>query len=346
MQTFLQYVAKDIIAKHGAENLADIAVVFPNKRASLFLNQAIFEETGHAVWSPSYITISDLFRRHSDKKVPDQIELIFRLYREYVKLTGSDEPLDHFFSWGQLMLADFDDLDKNLVEADKLFINLEAWQEMRDFSFLSEEQRTSLEEFFGKVETDTVLQKKFNDIWKNLGPLYHAFRDSLQRDGLAYEGMLYRDVVEHNMGKEGNAQFHFKHYIFIGFNLLQKVEQRFFRQMRDLGIAEFYWDYDTYFMTPRQEAGRYIRRYLDKLPNELGPGRASAGIDTDAVYDNLRKPKDITYISAPTEDIQARYVATWLSGLGDVVKNDPRSVAIVLCDESLCRTSSIASRRR
>lgn len=159
MQTFLQYVAKDIIAKHGAENLADIAVVFPNKRASLFLNQAIFEETGHAVWSPSYITISDLFRRHSDKKVPDQIELIFRLYREYVKLTGSDEPLDHFFSWGQLMLADFDDLDKNLVEADKLFINLEAWQEMRDFSFLSEEQRTSLEEFFGKVETDTVLQK-------------------------------------------------------------------------------------------------------------------------------------------------------------------------------------------
>lgn len=335
MQTFLQYVAKDIIAKHGAENLADIAVVFPNKRASLFLNQAIFEETGHAVWSPSYITISDLFRRHSDKKVPDQIELIFRLYREYVKLTGSDEPLDHFFSWGQLMLADFDDLDKNLVEADKLFINLEAWQEMRDFSFLSEEQRTSLEEFFGKVETDTVLQKKFNDIWKNLGPLYHAFRDSLQRDGLAYEGMLYRDVVEHNMGKEGNAQFHFKHYIFVGFNLLQKVEQRFFRQMRDLGIAEFYWDYDTYFMTPRQEAGRYIRRYLDKLPNELGPGRASAGIDTDAVYDNLRKPKDITYISAPTEDIQARYVATWLSGLGDVIKNDPRSVAIVLCDESL-----------
>lgn len=166
MHTFLQYVAKDIITKHGGGNLADIAVVFPNKRASLFLNQALFEEAGHAVWSPSYITISDLFRQHSDLKVPDQIELIFRLYREYVKLTGSDEPLDHFFSWGQLMLADFDDLDKNLVEADKLFINLEAWQEMRDYSFLSEEQRKSLEDFFGKVETDTVLQKKFNDIWK------------------------------------------------------------------------------------------------------------------------------------------------------------------------------------
>lgn len=330
MQTFLQYVAKDIIAKHGGENLADIAVVFPNKRAALFLNPALFEEAGHAVWSPSYITISDLFRRHSDLKVPDQIELIFRLYREYVKLTGSDEPLDHFFSWGQLMLADFDDLDKNLVEADKLFINLEAWQEMRDFSFLSDQQRKSLETFFGKVETDTVLQKKFNDIWKNLGPLYHAFRDSLRKDGLAYEGMLYRDVVEHKV-----SDFHYKHYIFVGFNLLQKVEQRFFRQMREAGIAEFYWDYDTYFLTGQHEAGRYIRRYLDKLPNELGPGRASAGIDTDAVYNNLTKPKDITYISAPTEDIQARYVTTWLRGLGDVVKTNPRSVAIVLCDESL-----------
>ena len=330
MQTFLQYVAKDIIAKHGGENLADIAVVFPNKRAALFLNQALFEEAGHAVWSPSYITISDLFRRHSDLKVPDQIELIFRLYREYVKLTGSDEPLDHFFSWGQLMLADFDDLDKNLVEADKLFINLEAWQEMRDFSFLSDQQRKSLETFFGKVETDTVLQKKFNDIWKNLKPLYHAFRDSLRKDGLAYEGMLYRDVVEHKV-----SDFHFKHYIFVGFNLLQKVEQRFFRQMKEAGIAEFYWDYDTYFLNGQHEAGRYIRRYLDKLPNELGPGRASAGIDTDAVYNNLTKPKDITYISAPTEDIQARYVTTWLRGLGDVVKTNPRSVAIVLCDESL-----------
>ena len=330
MQTFLQYVAKDIIAKHGGENLADIAVVFPNKRAALFLNDSLFEEAGHAVWSPSYITISDLFRRHSGLRVPDQIELTFRLYSQYVKLTGSDEPLDHFFSWGQLMLADFDDLDKNLVEADKLFINLEAWQEMRDFSFLSEQQRKSLENFFGKVETDTVLQKKFNDIWKNLEPLYHAFRDSLRKDGLAYEGMLYRDVAEHKL-----SDFHFKHYIFVGFNLLQKVEQRFFRQMKEAGIAEFYWDYDTYFMTGQHEAGRYIRRYLNKLPNELGPGRASAGIDTDAVYNNLSKPKDITYISAPTEDIQARYVATWLRGLGDVVNTNPRSVAIVLCDESL-----------
>lgn len=330
MRTFLQNVAKDILAKHGGENLADIAVVFPNKRASLFLNQALYEETGHTVWSPSYFTISDLFRNHSSLVVADQIDLVFRLYKAYVKLTGSDEPLDHFFSWGQLMLSDFDDLDKNLVDADKLFISLEAWQEMRDFSFLSDQQRESLESFFGKVETETLLQQRFNDIWKSLGPLYHAFRKDLRRDGLAYEGMLYRDVVERKV-----SDFRFKHYVFVGFNLLQKVERRLFLQLKEAGMAEFYWDYDTYFMTNGHEAGRYIRRYLDRLPNELSAGRASESIDTDAIYNNLSKKKDITYVSAPTEDIQARYVTTWLRGLGDVVKTNPRSVAIVLCDERL-----------
>ena len=330
MRTFLQNVAKDILAKHGCENLADIAMVFPNKRASLFFNQALYNEAGHTVWSPAYFTISDLFRSHSSLAVADQIDLVFRLYQEYVKLTGSEEPLDHFFSWGQLMLADFDDLDKNLVEADKLFISLEAWQEMRDFSFLSEQQRKSLENFFGKVETETVLQQRFNDIWKNLGPLYHAFRQGLRDDGIAYEGMLYRDVVEHKLSK-----LRYKHYIFVGFNLLQKVERRLFQQLKDAGKAEFYWDYDTYFMDNGHEAGRYIRQYLERLPNELAPGRASEGIDTDSVYNNLSKKKDVTYISAPTDDIQARYVSTWIRGLGDVVKTSPRSVAIVLCDERL-----------
>lgn len=333
MTTFLQYVAKDILAKHGLDGMADTAVVFPNKRASLFLNQALYAEAGRPVWSPSYFTISDFFRHHSTLTVPDQIELVFRLYNTYVSVTGNDEPLDHFFSWGQLMLADFDDLDKNLVDADKLFINLEAWQEMRDYSFLSEQQRKSLEDFFGKVATDTALQKRFNDIWKQLGPVYRAFRDSLAKDGLAYEGMLYRDVVE-----RGLTGLHYKHYIFVGFNLLQKVEQRLFRQLMDMGVAEFYWDYDKYYLSPEHEAGRYIRQYLDKFPNELSPERASADIDTDEVYDNFSKAKDITYASAPTEDIQARYVSAWLrqcKSRNPQFEAEANQYAIVLADERL-----------
>lgn len=335
---FLQYVAKDLLAKHGTNGLADIAVVFPNKRASLFLNRALYEEAGRPVWSPAYYTISDLFRRHSELVVPDQIALVFKLYNIFADVTGSDEPLDHFYSWGQLMLSDFDDLDKNLVDADKLFINLESWQEMKDFSFLSEQQRKSLEEFFGKVMDDTALQHRFNDIWKYLGNIYHAFRHSLKAEGLAYEGMLYRDVAEH-----GISDFHYKHYVFVGFNLLQKVEQQLFAKLKDKGIAEFYWDYDNYYMDAGHEAGRYIRRYVEKFPNELSAERVSSGINIDDIYDNLSKPKDITYISAPTEDIQARFVSQWLEkskvqsselNVQCSVSNIPNT-AIVLCDEHL-----------
>lgn len=207
----------------------------------------------------------------------------------------------------RLMLSDFDDLDKNLAEADKLFINLEAWQGMKDFSFLSDVQRKSLEEFFGKVMDHTELQQRYNTIWKHLGEIYKVFRKSLLDDGLAYEGMLYRDVAERKP-----SDFRYKHYIFVGFNLLQKVEQRLFLHLKDLGMAEFYWDYDKNILEPQQEAGRYIRQYLTRFPNELSEDRVSPGIDVDEVYNQLSKPKDITYLSAPTEDIQARYVTTWL----------------------------------
>lgn len=338
---FLQYVAKDMLAKHGASGLANVAVIFPNKRASLFLNQALYEEAGHPVWSPAYFTISDLFRRHSTLIVPDQMTLVFRLYNIFVQETGGSEALDHFYSWGQLMLSDFDDIDKNLVDADKLFINLAAWEEMKDFSFLSEQQRKSLESFFGTVIADTPLQQRFNDIWQHLGQIYHAFRNSLAKDGFAYEGMLYRDVAEKRA-----TDFHYKHYIFVGFNLLQKVEQKLFMRLKELGMAEFYWDYDTYYINGQHEAGRYIARYLDKFPNELSPERASAGIDTDVVYSNFSKSKDVAYISAPTEDIQARYVSTWLREQIKIQNSNHKSqsstlnpqsnnTAIVLCDERL-----------
>lgn len=329
---FLQYVAKDILAKHDKERLASVAVVFPNKRASLFLNKYLFEESKKPLWSPAYITISDLFRRHSTLSVPDQISLIFRLYNVYCGITGSSETLDHFFSWGQLMLADFDDIDKNLVDADKLFVNLEAWQEYKDFSFLTEKQRQSLEAFFGSMMQETALQRQFNDTWKHLRQIYHAFRESLQKDGLAYEGMLYRQVVE-----QGIDNLQYEHYVFVGFNLLQKVEQKLFTQLKEEGKAEFYWDYDNYYMSSQHEAGRYIKQYLERFPNELSEQRIAIDAEMSDIYDNMAKPKDITFVSAPTEDIQARYVTSWLGEIldGDDSNIEANKIAIVLADEHL-----------
>ncbi len=329
--TFLQYVAKDLLAKHGHE-LTDVAVVFPNKRASIFLNRALYEEAGHPVWSPAYLTISDLFRKHSELQVPDNILLIFKLYNVYCDLVQTDETLDHFYGWGQLLLSDFDDLDKNMADADKLFVNLEALKDMDDFSFLSEQQRKGLETFFGHVVDDTLLQNQFRRIWQHLADIYHTYNRTLRREGLAYEGMLYRDVA----GKK-DIDFRYKHYVFVGFNLLQKVEQKLFARLKDMGKAEFYWDYDNYYMPPsQQEAGRYIARYLEKFPNELSHERISEGLDADEIYNNMAKEKDVTYISAPTENIQARYISHWLKEKDRYLGGC--KTAIVLSDESLLQT--------
>ena len=332
--TFLQYVAKDLLAKH-ADELPHVAVVFPNKRASIFLNQALYHEAGHPVWSPAYITISDLFRSHSALQVPDNILLIFRLYNVYREVVQTDETLDHFYAWGRLLLADFDDLDKNLADADKVFANIEALKDLDDYSFLTPEQRKSIETFFGHAVADTVLKKRFHEIWRHLADIYHRYKESLRADNLAYEGMLYRDVAE----QAANIQFRYSHYVFVGFNLLQRVEQTLFAQLQRLDCAEFYWDYDNAYMPPaQQEAGRYIAQYLAQFPNSLAEDRIAPGIgiDPDTIYNNLAEPKDITFLSAPTDNIQARYISEWL--LENNRWQDGSRTAIVLADENLLQT--------
>ena len=144
MKTFLEIVAEDIIRKYG-NNLSRIAVVFPNKRASLFLNEALARLSGKPIWSPAYITISDLFRQHSSLTVGDPIRLVCELYRTFISVTGIDETLDHFYGWGQLLISDFDDIDKNMAVAHDVFRNLRDIHELDDLSYLTEEQTKLLQ---------------------------------------------------------------------------------------------------------------------------------------------------------------------------------------------------------
>ena len=139
-QTFLEIVAQDIIAKHGTD-LARTAVVFPNKRAALFMNQHLARLSSRPIWSPAYITISELFRQNSSRMIADPIKLICDLHKSFTTVTRIDESLDHFYSWGEIMLADFDDIDKNMADASKVFKNLKDIHELDDISYLSEEQK-------------------------------------------------------------------------------------------------------------------------------------------------------------------------------------------------------------
>ena len=137
MTSFLEYVAEDIIRKTGMSQ-SRIAIVFPNKRASLFMNEYLARQADGPIWSPAYITISDLFRQHSDLNVADPILSICLLHQSYCAITGSDETLDKFYGWGQLLLSDFDDIDKNMADADRVLANLSDIHELDDLSYLTD----------------------------------------------------------------------------------------------------------------------------------------------------------------------------------------------------------------
>ena len=329
MKNFLEYVAEDIIRKYGTD-LSRTAIVFPNKRASLFLNEHLARLAGHPLWSPAYITISELFRQQTTLQVADPIKLVCDLHQSFCQETGSTETLDKFYGWGQLLISDFDDIDKNMADADRVFANLRDIHELDDLSFLTEEQRQLLRHFFSHFteEHETELKQRFLNLWSHFADIYHDFNKRLTEQGLAYEGALYRQVCCHAMTTNIAEHFPYDRYLFVGFNLLQKVEQQLFSFLQKEGKAKFYWDFDHYYMQ-HHEAGRYIARYLEYFPNELD--------STDAdIYRQFSQPKQIRYMSAPTQHIQARYVSSWLRESERY--KDGRRTAIVLCDESLLPT--------
>ena len=325
MKSFLEYVAADLLQKYGT-NLSRIAVVFPNKRASLFLNEHLARLAGKPIWSPAYITISDLFRSHSQRQVADPIQLVCELHQCFTQCTGIDETLDHFYGWGQLLLSDFDDLDKNMASAEHVFANLRDIHEYDDISYLTEGQRLVIKKFFSNFneEHNSELKQRFLQLWSHILDIYLSFNTRLSQQGLAYEGALYREVAERE-----DLDFEYDTYLFIGFNMLQQVEQTLFRRMKQQGKARFYWDYDQYYLHT-YEAGYFIAQYLNDFPNELDN-------DNESIYSNFTRQKTITYISAPTENIQARYISSWLRQQNRIADN--RRTAVVLCNENLLQTA-------
>ena len=221
MQTFLQQVACDLYAKYGAD-LSRTAIVFPNKRAGLFFNEALAAQADRPMWAPAYLSISDLFCSLSPWQAGDSIRLVCELYKVFVRVTGSKEPLDDFYFWGELLISDFDDLDKNQVPADRLFGNLQDLKDLADDpTFLSTGQGEAIRRFFLNFspERRTELKERFLSLWDKLGDIYRAYREILQGLGIAYEGMLQRDALE----RLDPQALPFDRYVFVGFNVLNRV---------------------------------------------------------------------------------------------------------------------------
>ena len=289
---FLYSIAQDLLKKHG-NDLHDVIVVFPNKRASLFLNQALAELSDKPLWSPQYTTISELFRSMSSLELADRIKLICELHKSYCAVTGKEETLEQFYGWGELMLSDFDDIDKHLADARQVFTLLSNIHELDSIDYLTHEKIEVLKNFFSNFTEDhtTVLKKRFLELWNKFYDIYMHFRQSLLSQGIAYEGMLYREVVEKKDTLHPSSFIpHPSSFIYIGFNLLTPVEKLL------------------------------ITKTGGVICND---------------DDNSCPPEELSIISSPTDDLQARYISQWLTP--ERIKAGRRT-AIVLADESLLDT--------
>ena len=325
MESFLKLVAADLY-KHTEGNLAHTAVVFPNKRAGLFFNEYLAQESDSHIWSPAYVSISELFRSLSPWEVGDPVKLVCELYKIFRRETQSTETLDDFYFWGEMLISDFDDADKNRVDTDKLFSNLQDLRNiMDDYTFIDDEQEEAIRQFFQNfsIERRTALKERFISLWDVLGNIYKGFRESLASQNIAYEGMMYRHVIEHlDVDK-----LPYEKYVFVGFNVLNKVEHTLFTQLKDVGKAVFYWDYDEFYMKENRqavthEAGEFIRRNLRDFPSPL----------SGELFKNLSKPKEVHYIASSTENAQARYLPQWIR---NNLTTPEKETAVVLCNEAL-----------
>lgn len=320
--TFLNNVAKDILQRFG-NDMSMVTVVFPNKRARLFMNEELLSLIEEPIWAPEYSTIAELFESIVGDTVSDTIPVNCRLYQIYKSILGDKaESLDQFWGWGEIILSDFDDIDKHLVDADSLFLNAKQLEEMESLDFLTDNQREALEHFFGSFTPDnkTCLQERFIELWAIMPQLYHRLKESMPEGIQPYQGALERAAVEDKSKlQELNAK---RTYCFVGFNMLSETEKKLMAYLDRREKALFYWDYDViYKVNPDFEAGDFIRENIKLFPNALSHQN---------IYNNLAHKAEITFISTTTDSIASRYIPEWL---GTNLTQIEKETALVLCDE-------------
>ena len=328
MKPFLYQVATLFYQQYGAE-IHRLAFVFPNRRAGLFFQKYLSEISEKPLFSPSILTINDLFMQLSGKHPADKIQMLFRLYELYKQRSGSSESFDEFIYWGEMLLNDFDDIDKYMVDARMLFRNVSDLKSLDDdFNYLSPEQVQAIRSFWSSFypKGDSPNQQHFLELWEILYDLYAGLRTSLAKDGCGYDGMIFREVVE-QLEKEPMSDFPFDQVVFVGLNALSVSEERLLLALQKKGVADFYWDYVGPWVTdPDNKASFFLERNLRLFPSRM---QLPA---TEPVQAEIR------VMGVPSAIGQAKQVYPILQVLADEQQLTDESAlrtAIVLPDEHL-----------
>ena len=326
MKSFLQEVAQTLL-KHYSNDLSHLVLMFPSLRARTFFNEAIASFVDTPIWQPAWSTIDELMERGAGLKRGEKIRLISELFSIYHKYHPS-ETFDRFYFWGDMLINDFDMIDKYLVDADQLLRNITDIKEIEsDVSYLTPEQEKILLSFWNSIGPEASLSKQkqfFLKVWRSLPKIYKEYRERLIELGIAYPGLIYRTTAE-RIERGEDIGLDNRRYVLAGFNALTKSEEILFKYIasRDNG-AEFYWDYDNYYVKDdSHEAGHFLRHNIARHP-----------ATHDISHDNfLNMNKEFRTTACVSNIVQVKHIAEIINSLPK--EELDKRTAIVLTDENL-----------
>ena len=310
MTPFLQYIAQ-YVAQHHPNDTERLCIVLPNKRGALYLKQHLAKAFQKTIWLPAIISAEELVAELSGLQQADSIDLICDLYAVYVSiLKEKAESFDAFAKWGTLMLQDFNEADRYLVDTDALYQNLKEIKEIESWSL--------------NAEKLTTTQQDYVDFMFQMGTIYKAFAEVLLQKKQAYQGLMYRKAVENYKGSGYLNQF--SKVLICGFNALNKAETIIFSDLVKEKKATIIWDADSYYVNNEEyEAGLFLRKNF-----------SNTWLDTKNNIGNYFKeiPKQIDIVAVPKQMGQAQVVShqlhEWIRQGKSLNK-----MAVVLADESL-----------
>ncbi len=328
VNAFLYQIAKHYVSEYDGD-LKDVCFVFPSRRSSLFFRKYLGLCSSGPLFSPELLTISDLFDRLSTYARADKIELVAILYKHYTELGEVAglvcDNFDEFVYKADTLLSDFNDVDQYNVDAESLFTNVRDLESITaDYEYLSETQKEAIRNFW-KITLDNSSRlpgkMRFLQVWNVLGPLYEAFRADLASRGIAYDGMITREVAlmaENHDDRLEEVLAKYDRIVFVGHNALSVCERKLFNYVRNSGKGDFYWDFNGNLLRDgNNKASKFISEYITEYPSRY---------ELDDKSDSY---PEVEVVSVPSAIGQAKKTADYLHGM------NPDDTAIVLPDESL-----------
>jgi len=313
LETFLKKTANHIMQTY-ADDISNICIVLPNKRAGLFLKQHFSTLIDKPIWLPEILGAEELIEQLSDVEIIDNVTQLFELYAAYKTTEKEPETFEEFSKWGQILLHDFNEIDRYLIPTKNLFNHINEARALEVWN-LGEAPITDFE-------------RQYLNFWKQLGTLYNAFSKHLAKKSWAYQGSAFRSVAEHIATQPEQfikEKIKWKKIVFVGFNALNKAEETIISTLIKQNKAEILWDADAYYLNDDiQESGLFLRAFQKK----------AVFTPFNWISDKFNtETKNINILGIPQNIGQAKYITNIIKKLGN--ENNYKDTSVVLADENL-----------